>query len=155
MGESIAEVAAVREQVAQIIARAYGGSLAPGLGTPGDYPTDDVDYIAADAILEALEPEPGPYLLGKLDERKAIVRFLTVRASRALINGNRLPWWSFRQRRTARLAGIAHALMVEEIEKAQHVQEQAVWVVDIDGGMIFGREARRLAATQETTDHAR
>ena len=40
-----------REEVAQIVARAYGGSLYPGLGTPGDYPTDDPDYRAADAIL--------------------------------------------------------------------------------------------------------
>ena len=42
-----------RENIAQIIARAYGGSLCPGSGMPGDYPVDDVDYRAADAILEA------------------------------------------------------------------------------------------------------
>lgn len=40
-----------REAIARIVARAYGGSLHPGLGVPGDYPTDDVDYRAADAIL--------------------------------------------------------------------------------------------------------
>lgn len=42
---------AERAAIAQIIARAYGGSLRPGLGVDGDYPTDDVDYLAADAII--------------------------------------------------------------------------------------------------------
>lgn len=41
----------VRGTIAQIVARAYGGSLYPGLGMPGDYPVEDVDYRAADAIL--------------------------------------------------------------------------------------------------------
>jgi hypothetical protein len=51
-----------RDTIAQIVARAYGGSLYPGLGTPGDYPTDDVDYRAADAILASIgvsEPSSG------------------------------------------------------------------------------------------------
>ena len=48
-----------REEIAQIIARAYGGSLYPGLGCPGDYPTDDVDYRAADAIIALIAPSDG------------------------------------------------------------------------------------------------
>jgi hypothetical protein len=47
-----------REEIAQIVARAYGGSLYPGLGVPGDYPTADVDYRAADAILALPTPTP-------------------------------------------------------------------------------------------------
>lgn len=44
-----------REKVAAIVARAYGGSLCPGLGVPGDYPVADVDYRAADAIAALLQ----------------------------------------------------------------------------------------------------
>jgi len=40
-----------RDEIAAIVARAYGGSLYPGLGVPGDYPVADVDYRAADAII--------------------------------------------------------------------------------------------------------
>jgi hypothetical protein len=47
-----------RDEVAAIVARAYGGSLYPGLGTPGDYPVEEVDYRAADAIL-AITPDAG------------------------------------------------------------------------------------------------
>lgn len=43
-----------RDKIAAIVARAYGGSLYPGLGVPGDYPVADVDYRAADAIIAAL-----------------------------------------------------------------------------------------------------
>ncbi|WP_422057337.1 hypothetical protein [Sphingomonas sp.] len=39
-----------RDKIAAIVARAYGGSLYPGLGVPGDYPVEEVDYRAADAI---------------------------------------------------------------------------------------------------------
>lgn len=47
------------DNIAQIIARAYGGSLYPGLGVPGDFPADEVDYRAARAVIEALmEPTP-------------------------------------------------------------------------------------------------
>jgi len=54
-----------REEVAQIVARAYGGSLYPGLGEPGDYPTADEDYRAADAILALVRPLPAPPAAGK------------------------------------------------------------------------------------------
>jgi DNA-directed RNA polymerase subunit F len=43
-----------RDKIASIVARAYGGSLYPGFGVPGDYPVEDVDYRAADAIGEYL-----------------------------------------------------------------------------------------------------
>lgn len=50
-----------RQEMAQIIARGYGGSLYPGLGTPGDYPTDTVDYRIADAIIaRAASAHPAP-----------------------------------------------------------------------------------------------
>lgn len=48
-----------REEVAAIVARAYGGSLNPGLGVPGDYPVEEVDYRAADAIAALLERSGG------------------------------------------------------------------------------------------------
>lgn len=50
------------ERLAQVIARAYGGSLYPELGEIGDYPTDEVDYRAARAVLTALR-EPTPEML--------------------------------------------------------------------------------------------
>jgi hypothetical protein len=49
-------VAGQREAIAAIIARAYGGSLNPGLGVPGDFPVCEIDYRAADAILALLTP---------------------------------------------------------------------------------------------------
>lgn len=67
-------LAADRHLIAQIVARAYGGSLHPELGTPGDYPVDEVDYRVADAILATRAAPPAmdreaverPYRLGWL-----------------------------------------------------------------------------------------
>lgn len=44
-----------REEVAKIIARTVGGSMYPGLGVPGDFPVDEADYAAADAIASLLQ----------------------------------------------------------------------------------------------------
>lgn len=80
------------------------------------------------------------YVLGRLDERQAISRFLTVRAARAMVFADDLPWWTFR-RRQAHWSAVGHAVAAREIEEGKHVTEQAVWVVELDRGFIVGREA--------------
>lgn len=72
-----------------------------------------------------------------------MTRFLAIRSARAAVHGASLPWWAYRRRRLARLTAAANALAAKEIEEAQHIEDQAVWVVELSGGFIIGREAFR------------
>lgn len=63
-----------REAIAQIIARASGGSLNPGLGVPDDYPVSRYDHAAADAILATLSDTVGPAPDPKVEGVVEIVR---------------------------------------------------------------------------------
>lgn len=95
------------------------------------------------------EAETGKaYLLGQLDERKAVSRYLAVRAARALANGATLPWWAFIRRKKAMWSGFGAALAAKDIEEAEHVTDQAVWVIDLKDGIIIGREAFRCDSDQ-------
>jgi hypothetical protein len=90
------------------------------------------------------------YLLGSIDERKAVSHYLTVRAARALYHGTQLPWWAAIRRAKAKWSAVAHAVAAKEIEEAAHVSDQAVWLVEINDGVIFGREGHRRC---EQKDH--
>lgn len=81
-----------------------------------------------------------PYIVGTLDERKAISRYLTVRAARALINGNALPRWAFLRRAQHHWTAVGLSIAAKEIEEGAHATDQAVWLVDLDGGVILARE---------------
>ncbi len=91
------------------------------------------------------------FVVGAMDERQAVSRFLTVRAARALVNTSKLPWWDFRGRRAGKLSAIVHAQIAKEIEDAQHVTDQAVWLLDLNGGVIIGREAMRNPTPTEVS----
>jgi len=84
-----------------------------------------------------------PYIVGALDERKAVVHYLTVRAGRAALRHERLPWWAFKQRALARWSAAGCVIAAQEIEQALHVEEQSLWLVNIDEGVILAREASR------------
>ena len=108
---------------------------------PGCEPTAS----AADGVFAESHPSRNDptkaYLVGTLDERKAISRFLTVRAARALYRASSLPWWQFWQRRRTTWSAVGLTIAAREIESGEHVEDNAVWVVDIKEGVICAREA--------------
>jgi hypothetical protein len=87
--------------------------------------------------------DPSGFDPSRLSERKAITQYLIVRAARAVLNRHSLPWWSFRQRALAYWIGIAHTIAAQEIEQGRHVLESSLWIVDIQPGVLFTREAER------------
>lgn len=99
--------------------------------------------------MTGVEGDRKAFVVGALDERRAVSRFLTVRAARALVNTSKLPWWAFRRRRIGYLSAVIEAHIAKMIEDAQHVTDQAVWLVDLDGGVIIGREAFRTPTPTE------
>ena len=99
--------------------------------------------------MTGVEGDRKAFVVGALDERRAVSRFLVVRAARALVNTSKLPWWAFRRRRIGYLSANVHAQIATEIENGQHVTDQAVWLVDLDGGIIIGREAFRAPTPTE------
>jgi len=134
-------VACLREQIAQITARAYGGSLYPGLGTPGDYPTADEDYRAADAIAALINPSP-------LD-REAVARIIDPVAFTDKYIGNRdyLHGDGVHVRRQARRAAVlVKADAIIALLPAHPVEQEPVEEWE---GPLTGKEQAMIDAAWE------
>lgn len=62
-----------------------------------------------------------------VEERKAIARYLVVRAARALVHRSKLPWWAWMRRCQAEWSAVHMAIAAEEIERGAHLDEQSSW----------------------------
>lgn len=96
--------------------------------------------------------------LRRLDviERKAFAKFLVIRAARAVVHRSELPWWAFLRRLRYGWTITFNVTTAAEVERGEHLDEQASWLNDIrDGAAILegiqAAIARRVDPTPDLT----
>jgi hypothetical protein len=94
----------------------------------------------------SMNEDTGDFVSGQVRERKAISRYLVVRAARAMHRHNETTRFAFLERMKLRWCAMAYAVAAAEIEGGEQHNEQSAWVRDIGGC-----EAIR-AATQPSGD---
>ena len=72
-----------------------------------------------------------------IEERKAISRYLAVRAARAMVRRSQMPWWRLIGRRKAAWAAAGLAIAAEEIERGEHIREQSHWIAELDDDALM------------------